>query len=46
VKHPEIDERCTKKDSRSFYTTDSEEDFDNHAAIFYGAQVHARHVEL
>jgi glutamate racemase len=46
VKHPEIEERCTKKSTRSFYTTDSEEDFDNHATIFYGGAVHANHVEL
>jgi len=46
VNHPEMEVRCTKKGSRSFYTTDSEEDFNNHAAIFFGEQVKARNVEL
>ena len=46
VNHPEMEERCTKKGSRSFYTTDSEEDFNNHAVIFFGEEVKARNVEL
>jgi len=46
VNHPEMEVRCTKKGSRAFYTTDSEEDFNNHAAIFFGEQVKARNVEL
>lgn len=46
IRHPEIESRCTKKASRAFYTTDSEEDFENHAAIFFGEEVDARHVEL
>ena len=45
-RHPEIDTRCTKNGSRSFYTTDSEEDFNSHAAIFFGEQVKSRHAEL
>lgn len=45
-KHPEIDTRCLKEGSRTFYTTDSEEDFENHAAIFFGEPVTARHAEL
>lgn len=44
--HPEIETRCTKNGVRSFYTTDSEEDFENHAAIFFGEPVRARHAEL
>jgi glutamate racemase len=46
LRHPEIETRCTKLGSRAFYTTDSEEDFENHAAIFFGGNVDARHVEL
>lgn len=45
-RHPEMETRCTKNKSRSFYTTDSEEDFNAHAAIFFGEQVRSRHVEL
>jgi len=46
MRHPEIEERCTKTGARTFYTTDSEEDFENHAAIFFGEEVDARHAEL
>src|ERR1700722_2824814 len=33
-RHPEIDGRCSKSGEIVFYTTDSTEDFNNHAAIF------------
>lgn len=46
LNHPEIEGRCTKEGTRSFYTTDSEEDFENHAAIFFGEPVTATHAEL
>jgi glutamate racemase len=46
VRHPEMEERCTKNGTRRFFTTDSTDDFDNHAAIFFGEQVSSRHVEL
>jgi glutamate racemase len=45
-KHPEIETRCTKKGSKVFYTTDSEEDFNNHAGIFFGEPVQAKHLAL
>lgn len=44
--HPEIQTRCTKNGIRTFYTTDSEEDFNNHAAIFFGEPVKARHLNI
>lgn len=44
--HPEMDDRCSKNGQISFYTTDSTEDFDNHAAIFYGAPVKSKHLSL
>jgi glutamate racemase len=46
VNHPEMEVRCTKNGTRKFYTTDSEEDFNSHASIFYGEPVVTRHVEL
>lgn len=46
VNHPEMEIRCSKNGSQAFYTTDSEEDFNNHAAIFFGEAVKAAHVEL
>lgn len=45
-RHPEMEVRCTKGGSRAFYTTDSEEDFNNHAAIFFGEPVESRHLAL
>ncbi|MBL7701683.1 MAG: glutamate racemase [Ferruginibacter sp.] len=45
-KHPEIDGKCTKSGQISFYTTDSTDDFDNHAAVFYGKPVKSQHLSL
>lgn len=45
-RHPEIETRCTRKSTRLFYTTDSEQDFDNHAAIFFGEEVSSKHLAL
>jgi glutamate racemase len=44
--HPEIENRCSKNAEIDFYTTDSTEDFDNHATIFYGKRVQSKHAEL
>ncbi|HET9824200.1 MAG TPA: glutamate racemase [Chitinophagaceae bacterium] len=43
-RHPKIEATCSKNGKREFYTTDSTEDFDNHATIFFGAPVQSRHV--
>jgi glutamate racemase len=45
-RHPELEERITRTGERLFYTTDSNEDFDNHARIFYGTKVKSEHVDL
>lgn len=45
-RHPEIDEKCSKNGSQQFLTTDSTEDFDGHAEIFFGRKVHSSHVEI
>ena len=45
-RHPEIETKCSKNGNRVFYTTDSTEDFDNHATIFFGEAVTSRHVDL
>lgn len=46
AKHSEIDEKCSKNGQISFFTTDSTEDFDNHAAVFYGKPVKSVHLAL
>jgi len=45
-RHPEIDAKCSKNGQRRFYTTDSTEDFDNHATIFFGEAVKSQHADL
>lgn len=45
-RHAEIEQRCSKNGRRMFFTTDSTEDFDNHASIFFGEMVQSKHVDL
>ena len=45
-RHTEIAEKCTQNSSLSFYTTDSTDDFDNHAAIFFGKPVRSIRLNL
>jgi glutamate racemase len=45
-RHPEIEQRCSKGRHLRFFTTDSTEDFDNHASIFYGRSLRSEHVGL
>jgi glutamate racemase len=45
-RHPEIREQVTQGGLRSFYTTDSTRDFDQHASIFYGKSLQSKHVAL
>ena len=45
-RHPEIDLHCSKKGLRDFYTTDSTQDFDNHATLFYGEDINSKHLDL
>jgi glutamate racemase len=45
-RHPEIESQCSRTGQRQFYTTDSTEDFDSHATVFFGEAVQARHVDL
>jgi glutamate racemase len=42
-RHPEIESRITKTGNKEFYTTDSPEDFDNHATHFFGKAVNSKH---
>lgn len=45
-RHPEIESKCTQNKLRIFFTTDSTEDFDNHASVFFGKPVRSMHVDL
>ena len=46
MRHPEIESQCTKQGDYSFFTTDSVQDFDNHASVFFGEPVQSQHVSL
>lgn len=46
MRHPEIETKCSKNGNRSFYTTDSTEDFDSHASSFFGQAVQSIHLNL
>ena len=42
----EIERKISLGANHHFYTTDSAEDFDRHAANFYGAEISSSHVDL
>lgn len=45
-RHIEIAAQCTRKGELRFFTTDSTEDFDRHAGLFFGGPVKSSHLEL
>ena len=45
-RHPEVEKECSRGGTRIFYTTDSPEDFDQHASLFYGEPVQSKHADL
>lgn len=45
-RHPAMEGRISRGRDRAFYTTDSTEDFDNHASIFFGEKVRSRQLTL
>ena len=46
LRHPEMEQRCTKNSELKFYTTDSTEIFDKQAKIFFGQALQSKHVDL
>lgn len=46
ARHPEMESRCSKNGGRRFYTTDSVEDFDAHATLFFGKPIQSEHVSM
>ncbi len=46
MRHPELEQNCSKGQSLSFYTTDLPETFDRSAALFYGKEVRSKHLAL
>lgn len=45
-RHAEIADKCTKGATIDFYTTDSIENFDKAAALFFGKEVKSKHMVL
>lgn len=45
-RHPEMEQRLSRQGNQQFYTTDSTDDFNRQAAVFFGKQVDAVHVDL
>ncbi len=45
-RHPEMEEKCSKQHSLSFYTTETAEIFDRQASIFYGEETKSIHIEV
>jgi glutamate racemase len=45
-RHPEMETRITKSGRRLFYTTDSAEDFNSKATLFFGEAVQAAHASI
>ncbi len=46
TRHPEIEQQCSKGNNIEFFTTDSAENFDAAASIFFGEAVHSKHLSL
>jgi glutamate racemase len=45
-RHSEMENRISRNGKIIFYTTDSVEDFDNHAPVFFGKALQSKHLEL
>jgi glutamate racemase len=45
-RHPEMEKRLSKTGSKGFFTTDSAQDFNQKATIFFGEEVQSRHLDL
>lgn len=46
LRHPEIDELCSKEGTREFFTTESAEGFDKQAAVFLGEEIKSKFIQL
>lgn len=46
IRHPEMENRISKTNTKEFYTTDSTDIFDKHASLFFGSQIQSTHLSL
>lgn len=45
-RHYQLEQSCSKGGELAFFTTDSTDEFDDHAAVFFGSPVKSAHLEL
>ncbi len=45
-RHPGMAEKCSRNAEREFYSTGETDDFNNHASIFFGHEVHSQKLVL
>lgn len=45
-RHPEMEACCSKGSSIDFYTSDSEENFNEAASVFFGKEVKSKHLSF
>jgi glutamate racemase len=45
-RHPEMEQKCSRGGGIQFFTTDSTENFDAAASLFFGAEVKSKHLAL
>lgn len=45
-RHPEMDQCCTKNNTRVFYTTESTDGFNEKASLFFDASIQSKHLAL
>ncbi|MBK7036754.1 MAG: glutamate racemase [Chitinophagales bacterium] len=45
-RHPEMEILCSKNSKVEFYTTDSTENFDQHAGVFFGSEVKSKYLHI
>lgn len=45
-RHAGLERRCSKNGTHQFYTTDSANDFNNHASVFFGQEIYSEQVYL
>ena len=46
IRHPELEQNCSKHNSREFFTTDLAVDFNNHATLFFGHKILSHQISL
>lgn len=46
LRHPEVEQQCSKEKGVLFYTTDAAEDFDKNGSVFFEAEVKSMHINL